>query len=71
MFKLDWQEIFLINDESVCTVLQKHSKVFEEGLGTLTGFQAKIAVDPSAQPKFCKAHTVPYFLCEKVEKELN
>jgi len=27
-------------------------------------------VDPSAQPKFCKARTVPY-LREKVEKELN
>jgi len=28
-------------------------------------------VDPSAQPKFCKACTVSYFLREKVEKELN
>ena len=48
MFKLDWQEIF--NDESVSHVLQKHSKVFEEGLGTLRSYQTKIVVDPSAKP---------------------
>ena len=71
MLKLDWQEIFLVHDDSLPLVLQKHSKVFEEGLGTLTGFQAKIVVDPSAQPKFCKARTVPYFLRDRVEKELN
>ena len=52
-------------------MLQKHSKVFEEDLGILTGFQAKIVVDRSAQPKFCKAHTVPNYLHDKVEKELN
>jgi len=45
--------------------------VFQEGLSTLSGFKAKIIVDPSAQPKYCKARTVPYFLCDKVEKELN
>ena len=48
-------------------MLQKHSKVFEKGLGTLTGFQAKIVVDPSAQPKFCNAHIVPYFLRDNTE----
>ena len=68
MFELDWQEIFVVNDESI---LYKHAKLFEEGLGTLTGFQAKIVVDSSAQPKFCKARTVPYFLRDKVEKELH
>jgi len=40
-------------------------------LGTLSGFTAKIIVDPSAQPKYCKACTVPYFLHDKAEKELN
>ena len=31
MFKLDWHEIFVVNDESI---LYKHAKLFEEGLGT-------------------------------------
>lgn len=45
--------------------------MFEPGLGTVTGFTAKIAVDPSATPKYCKARAVPYFYHEKVEKELD
>ena len=52
-------------------VLHKHPDVFQDGLGTLTGFKAKIIVDPSAQPKYCKARTLPYFLCDKVENKLN
>ena len=39
MFKLDWQEIFVVNNGSI---LYKHAKVFEEGLGTLKGFQARL-----------------------------
>ena len=44
LFKLDWQEIFLLQSTSVSPiqqVLQKHSSVFQDGLGTLTGFKAK------------------------------
>ena len=52
-------------------ILQKYPNVFQEGLGTLTGFKAKIIVDPTVPPKYCKAHTVPYFLCDKIETELN
>ena len=74
LFKLDWQEIFLLQSNSLSPIqqiLQKHSNVFQEGLGTLTGFKAKIIVDPSATPKYCKPRSVPYFLRDKVEKELN
>ena len=65
LFKLDWQEIFLLQSNSVSPIqqiLQKHSNVFQEGLDTLTGFKAKIIVDPSATPKYCKPRSVPYFL---------
>jgi len=65
---------FLLQNSPVSPVkqiLQKHPDVFQEGLGTLSGFKAKIIVDPLAQPKYCKACTVPYFLRDKVEKELN
>ena len=45
--------------------------MFEPGLGIVIGFTAKITVDPSATPKYCKACAVPYFYRDKVEKELD
>ena len=69
--QLKWQEIFWLHNASLSQVLEKHKAVFEPGLGTFTGFTAKINVDPSATPKYCKARAVPYFYREKVEKELD
>ena len=74
VFNLDWQKIFVLQssvDNPAQQILQKHPNVFQEGLGTLTDFKAKIIVDPAAQPKYCKARTVPCFLRDKVEIELN
>ena len=51
-------------------MLKQHKEVFE-GLGELKGHKAKISVDPSAQPRYCKAHPVPYALREKVDQELD
>jgi hypothetical protein len=45
--------------------------VFQEGLGTLKGFQATIHVDQDAKPVFCKARTVPYAVRPLVEQELE
>ena len=52
-------------------VLDRHADVFKEELGTLQGFKAKILVDADAEPHFCKAHSVPYALTDKVEEELT
>ena len=40
-------------------ILAQH-KLFQEGLGTLQGYSAKIYVEPSASPKFCKPRGIPY-----------
>ena len=69
--KLNWHEIFWLHNGSLSQVLEKHKAVFEPGLGTVTGYEAKIVVDPNVPPKYCKARTVPYYYREKVEKELD
>jgi len=65
MVKLDWQEIFFINDQPVSPVLQKHSKVFEEGLGTLTGFQAKNNCGRPFSPTHILQSTYSSFFCKR------
>ena len=52
-------------------LLAKYPEVFQEGLGSLKGYEAKINVDPSATPCFFKARSVPYAMHEKVEAELD
>ena len=52
-------------------ILEKHRIVFEEGLGKMKGFEAKIMVDSNATPKFCKARSIPLAMREKVEEELQ
>ena len=47
-------------DPQLEKVLEANKEVFEEG--PLQGTEAKIYVDPSAQPKFVKARPVPYAL---------
>ncbi len=71
VIRLNWQAIHNVHStEAWQKVVDKYPQVFEEGLGTLQGYKAKIHVDPNAQPKFCRARSVPYALREKVEKEL-
>ena len=68
---LDWQQINQVLPHPVQSVLQKHKVVFQEGLGALQGYQAKIIIDHTATPRFHKARAVPYAYRELVEKELD
>ena len=68
---LDWKEIHQVMNNSLKTVLDRHSAVFQEGLGKLKDYKAKIILDPQATPRFCKARPVPYALKTKVEEELD
>ena len=70
-FKLDWKSIHLLQGSSLDHVLQRHKAVFQDGLGKLQGYQAVIQVDPDAQPRFCKARSVPYAMKKMVEQELE
>ena len=72
--RLDWSTIFQIKavqDGSLQPLLQPFEDIFKEELGTYTGDKAKIHIDPSVAPKFCKYRPLPYAMREMVEKELQ
>ena len=58
--RLDWCQPNHFSNNRVNTLLQRHTQVFKEELGTLKGYKAAIHVDPTAMPRFCKERTVPY-----------
>ena len=63
VLKLDWANIFTLSvneQSSVKSVLDKHSAIFEEGMGTMKGHKAHIYMKDNAHPKFHKARPVPY-----------
>ena len=47
------------------------SEVFKDELGLVKGTATKLYVDPSIQPRFCQARSVPYALHDKVFQELD
>ena len=53
--RLNWHQIHHVHNSSLQSLLAQHSAVFEEGLGTLQGYQAKIYVDSDAIPRFHRA----------------
>lgn len=72
--RLDWQRLHQIRSANVKTLqplLKQHADVFRDELGLVEAAPAKIHVDPSAQPRFCKPRTVPYALKGKIEQELE
>ena len=68
---LNWGEIHRVYSSSLKAVLDRHAAVFQERLGKLKGYKAKITLDPQATPHFWKARPVPYALKAKVEEELD
>ncbi len=69
LIRPEWESIKTLTSTPLSEVLERHKSVFEEGLGKLKGHEAK--VDSSAQPRFCKARSVPYAWQEKLEEELE
>ena len=76
--RLDWKKFALdLNNlqpappTALQDILQKHAAFFREELGLVRGTTAKIHMDATAQPRFCKARTVPFALRVKVDEELQ
>ena len=69
--RLDWYSILKIQTNSLDHLLQKYSDVFEEGLGTLKNFKAKLYVAKDVKPRFIKARSVPYAIRSLVDTEID
>ena len=71
--KLDWLQIHHVHSSSLQALLARYpaTAVFQDGLGKLQGYQAKILVEPGAVPSFNPARLVYYALCDKVDHELQ
>ena len=79
--QLNWHEILRVNvsspsipalsNQHLQATIQRHSAVFQPGLGTLKGITAKLELKDGAKPKFCKARPVPYALQNAVQEEYD
>ena len=69
--RLDWKSTNMVKSKRLASVLDKHQVLFADGLGTQTGYEVKIIVEPGTQPPFCKARPVPYALQGQVNEELE
>ena len=58
-------------DHEMSVLLNKHTKLFTDGLGKFSKGEANIFIDESVKPVFCKARPLPYAIKDKVEKELD
>ncbi len=69
---LDWPSMNKVTASSAPEdVLKARSALFSKELGKLKGVKVSLYVKPDAQPKFCKARSVPFLLKDKIEKELT
>ena len=70
--KLDWAHLHQVcSTTELQQILNDDTSLFSDELGCVKGTQAKICIDSTATPKFCRAKTVPCALREKVEREIN
>ena len=70
--KLEWMHMFSVHaQESLQDVLEQHNTVFKPELGRIKGVEARLHINPEAQPRFYKLRSVPYALRQKVEQELD
>ena len=59
------------NPSQVEKLLQEYLKVFQEGLGTMKSFKARLSVHEEAKPRFHRPRKVPFALKEAIERELD
>ena len=72
--RLDWTTIARVGREEsldIDTLLDTHKELFNEELGKIRSYQAKLQVRRDAIPKFFKHRPVPFSIKEAIENELD
>ena len=69
--RLDWGSIMKIESMELEDTLNLDSDVFREEFGEFKGTKVKIDITVPAQPRFYKHRNIAYFICERVESELE
>ena len=65
----DWLSVLQLNWAKVHR--EPYKDLFTTGLGKLEGVTAKLYVDETVQPRYCKPRPVPLAMRAKVESELD
>ena len=68
VLQLNWAKVHRVDDEMF---LEPYKDLFTTGLGKLEGVTAKLYVDETVQPRYCKPRPVPLAMRAKVESELD
>ena len=68
VLQLNWAKVHRVDDDMF---LEPYKDLFTTGLGKLEGVTAKLYVDETVQPCYCKPRPVPLAMRAKVESELD
>ena len=72
--RLDWKVIGLTlvdkSQSKLDALLKKYIEIFNDELGTMTEFKAKLQMREDATPKFCRPRPMSFALKQSVEQEL-
>ena len=73
-FRLNWNSIktvLLQQNVHLNALLEEYKDPFTDELGTIHPFKAKLAVDPTANPRYHRPRPVPFAMKAAVEEELD
>ena len=73
--RLDWSSIRKMSAHNSLLTLyqlnQKYAEVFQQELGSIKGFTAKVHLKDGAKPQFCRPRSVHFAIKEAVGREIN
>ena len=72
--QIDWKSLKLQQvakyTQTVENLIKKYDELFQQGVGTLKGYKAKLSLKQGAVPKFFKPRSVPHAMKTAIEKNI-